>query len=472
MTKRRRVEMIDHLEEHIVNENGKPFQEDDVLEYLSQPLGKQVFLNKIYRKKAFVSHGPIERFESLIQNGLLDLDIMNLLEDTPSENIQAWVKTKCGKIESVSVESPHAGKVLYDAGYSLYCRAPLSLSELLIPQLAKDIGMGFTSTTTSGDLNGEIELFCARKGHVTDWHFDFMENFTIQLQGSKIWKLKKNDLQHVQRGCTPHYKTQQVVEEQMKIHRMQDANFKYGPVGCETEFEEILLNEGDVFYFPSGMWHRVECTEDSISINLSMFTTSHADIVTSALRQIMWKFPKWRAGISYSTHQEARDTMSELLLDLKQQVNNLTVDMLLPNALLEQTVPIEEPDDEDTESNESNIVHLNESFQVKVDFQMISQLKRNPLSVLIHKSEIPAIHSNDSQESDDVYILHQHFGGSDLASRLRVEFICYENQAKALNWLRDQSIVTVSELLAKYPGLHTTRLVSMLIHYGVFNVVN
>lgn len=36
------------------------------------------------------------------------------------------------------------------------------------------------------------------------------------------------------------------------------------------EVVEVILNEGDVFYFPSGMYHRVECVEDSVSINLSL----------------------------------------------------------------------------------------------------------------------------------------------------------------------------------------------------------
>jgi len=83
----------------------------------------------------------------------------------------------------------------------------------------------------AGDNMGEIETFVARAGHVTgelhsslsifnsdrvpafclffsaDWHFDFMENFTFQLRGSKTWKMRKGDIPHPIRGCTPHYKT-------------------------------------------------------------------------------------------------------------------------------------------------------------------------------------------------------------------------------------------------------------------------
>ena len=42
---------------------------------------------------------------------------------------------------------------------------------------------GHGGYTFPGSLRGEIEVFASHKGHVTDWHFDFMENFTFQLQG-------------------------------------------------------------------------------------------------------------------------------------------------------------------------------------------------------------------------------------------------------------------------------------------------
>jgi len=48
---------------------------------------------------------------------------------------------------------------------------------------------GTTSSTSVGDTTGEIETFVSRKGNYTDWHMDFQENFTIQVKGSKKWRL-------------------------------------------------------------------------------------------------------------------------------------------------------------------------------------------------------------------------------------------------------------------------------------------
>jgi hypothetical protein len=40
-----------------------------------------------------------------------------------------------------------------------------------------------------GSVRSEIETFVSRRGHVTDWHFDFQQNFALQLAGRKRWRL-------------------------------------------------------------------------------------------------------------------------------------------------------------------------------------------------------------------------------------------------------------------------------------------
>jgi hypothetical protein len=61
---------------------------------------------------------------------------------------------------------------------------------------------------------GEIETFVSKSGNYTDWHTDFQENFTMQLKGSKIWKLLNSGLQAPLLGFTPHYKNSGNLEMQ------------------------------------------------------------------------------------------------------------------------------------------------------------------------------------------------------------------------------------------------------------------
>jgi ribosomal protein L16 Arg81 hydroxylase len=40
------------------------------------------------------------------------------------------------------------------------------------------------------------------------------------------------------------------------------------PSSFFDDAEEVTLRPGSVLYVPAGMWHRVQCVEDSVSINI------------------------------------------------------------------------------------------------------------------------------------------------------------------------------------------------------------
>ncbi len=66
---------------------------------------------------------------------------------------------------------------------------------------------GTSTEQTAGDTTGEIETFLSRQGNYTDWHMDFQENFTIQVKGSKKWRLcVEPGMQAPLVGYTPHFK--------------------------------------------------------------------------------------------------------------------------------------------------------------------------------------------------------------------------------------------------------------------------
>lgn len=60
---------------------------------------------------------------------------------------------------------------------------------------------------------------------------------------------------------------------------------------------EVVLEPGDILYHPAGIWHRVECLEDSIAINLSLMVTSYADLLCCGLLQMLMQNPSWRAPV-------------------------------------------------------------------------------------------------------------------------------------------------------------------------------
>lgn len=253
------------------------------------------------RRAAEVRLGPIT-------SELFDLDLDELLANTASERIFAWMRESAAvggasppangatdgvPLRSFEVESASAAAAVHACGGSLYFRAPPSFCEEWVAEASAQLGLGPGARHPSGELRGEVELFASRAGHVTDWHFDFMENITFQLRGSKTWRLHGGGpdlISEPARGATPHYARAGNLEQQLRVHRLQAASFALdgaATAALAAGAESVTLTAGSVLYFPAGMWHRVECgDDDSLSLNLSLIGLAYAELVGDASRQL------------------------------------------------------------------------------------------------------------------------------------------------------------------------------------------
>lgn len=171
--------------------------------------------------------------------------------------------------------------------------------------------------------------------------FLVQENFTIQLRGRKRWRLRASGISGPIRGATPHFTTSnEVLEHQVKVHRSgvggAGADFVFAPEadyfggkaagaaagGASSTHRspaaagasaasarasastatgavmEVVLEPGDTFYFPAGMWHCVEALDDSLSVNISLVTTSWAEVGGDAVRHLLSRDAVWRQMVS------------------------------------------------------------------------------------------------------------------------------------------------------------------------------
>lgn len=257
-----------------------------------------------------------------------------------------------------------------------------------------------------------------------------------------MWKLQKGNIRHVVRSCTPHYQTQDVVEQQMKLHLQARADFQYHPPS-EEDYETVTLEPGSILYFPAGMWHRVESRDDSLSMNLSLFLTSKADVVLDALRQVLYGQEHWREGCAAShTVEDIRSSIQSLLADLPNQVAKLSAADIIPEKLWQEgrtSAALDSEEEEEQEEDEATGLTL-------ADFPRSSwlpslELRKNPLAQLLRQTDIPAVHSRrhsrqiDEIERDNTYIVHVGFGQSNFESTLREEFTCTSFQSQVIDWL-------------------------------------
>ena len=248
-----------------------------LLAQLVHPLAPHKFVQAVYRQRVYATHSSARRFEPLVER-LHRLSLARLLQDTPSEAIHVWVSGRLGgrpgeqsgggRAESFKTEDAEAALACHRAGGSLYFRAPEEVSDLLVTALSQQLGMSYGALHPDGAARSEVETFASRAGHTTDWHFDFMENFTLQLSGSKRWRLKRGDVAHPVRGCTPMWRRKDAAmlgaaEQQAKCHAQHSggaAAFEPEPAAEELEegCEDVLLTPGSFLYLPAGTWRSAQ----------------------------------------------------------------------------------------------------------------------------------------------------------------------------------------------------------------------
>ena len=373
-----------------------------LLAQLVHPLAPRSFFARHWRKRALcVSAGGRRRFEALIQERLLKLSLPRLLEQSPSEEVHVWFATGTGN-ESMKTPDREAALACHRAGGSLYFRAPVDASELLVTALSQQCGLSFGALYPDGAPRGEVETFVSRAGHVTDWHFDFMENFTLQLKGTKVWRLKRSSVDVPLRGCTPQWgrssaAVRDAAEQQAKLHAQHARDGGDGvvpPAGWWDDADVITVQPGSMLYVPAGMWHRVECTEDSVSINISLMGATWADLVSDALRQSLLRHAAARAPVCMTSIADGRRQLQAILSVASRELAGLSTPALLPDAMaLPRTERITLP-----------LPVGSRAFEPRgcTPIRLGSRYRRSPLAVLLRKPDGgPAGDEDDDSEEEE-----------------------------------------------------------------------
>ncbi len=300
-------------------------RDDGLLRALLYPIDLDAFRREHWLKRPLALTGAGDARLALLRRALLGRDaagpsvdertLGQLLARTASERVHVWLPTRScdddgpAPLDSFQVEDAAAALACHShARASLYCQAPPALSNALVRSAARALGVAHAAAHADGARRGEVELFATAAGHSTDWHTDFQENFTVQITGSKTWRLAPGGAPaRPLRARTPHYRTtEDVAELQLKAHHAAgggsgddgDGGGRAGlarPAHLDHEHQSVTLRPGDVLYHPAGAWHRVECEGTGLSLNISLVLSSRADLVADALRQILWRDAAWRA---------------------------------------------------------------------------------------------------------------------------------------------------------------------------------
>jgi hypothetical protein len=286
------------------------------LKKLLAPLSLKQFREEYWQRRHYVARSPRGLLQALATE-LEGFDVQRLLE-RQTASIQAWFSTLEGEFRAVEV-SRAAGTAAFEAGATLYL-PQTGVPALMAWQkrLARDLGHSQASLTCS--------VFAARRGAGTRCHFDTLENFTIQLRGTKRWHVLPN--RHLQ-APLDNWVTGDDTTPEMDLYC--DGPL---PKDMPGAAESIELQPGDVLYVPRGYWHSVEASEDSVSLFLGFPVTPAVDLVLNTLRSRLLQDAMWRenfidASAGPAFEPGARAQMSKLLDALKMEVAELSVENVI-----------------------------------------------------------------------------------------------------------------------------------------------
>jgi hypothetical protein len=424
-----------------------------------------------------------------LRREMFNLNPQSILSETSSDSLFVWLKQKGENamkvsngneksdslIRSIEVADAETALALHAVGHSTYCRAPPRVEQQLVASLLRETGLGCGQYDPSGESNvclgrGEVETFISASGHATDWHFDFQENFTIQLSGIKKWILMEGSIVDPLRGCTPHYNSPEAVEGQLKAAYLHDKKFVFGKpipgVNAKGQERTVILKPGDVLYFPAGMWHNVETIEPGVSINVSLMATNYAEAISQAICHFLSQDARFRQPIINNDVSSVTNHLQELLRDLPTTIKQLCkpngegANDILPPVLQfpsrcdtaeEEEIDVldydsgEEESDEgeggDSETRSDQDIANEEEYETldpatflgyppKWDFVLemgsCVQIYKNPLSALHKLEEITSYYSNKDVKKasgSGVFVLNVNYGGNEShESAVRVQF--------------------------------------------------
>ena len=280
---------------------------------LLDPLDLQRFRDEYWHRRHYAARAKQGLVKQLSKE-LEGFDVHRLLQ-RHSGPVQTWSKTTRGAFAAAEVTAS-AASAAYDAGVTLY------LHQLDVPaltqwqrRLARELGHSQEDVTCS--------VFAAKQGAGTRCHFDSLENFTVQLQGTKTWHVSPN--RHVKSPLENWVTGTEVPGE---LRRYCESPL---PADMPKRRTTLELRPGDILYVPRGYWHSTEGSADSLSLFLGFSVTPCLDRILSALRSRLLRNASWRenfidAAAGREWEKRAKRQVADLLSSLQTDITELTAD--------------------------------------------------------------------------------------------------------------------------------------------------
>jgi 50S ribosomal protein L16 3-hydroxylase len=246
-----------------------PFSDEAMARFARQAWGQAMYVDRIADDDL-----------AALRRELRDFDIRALIASAAGP-VSLWFNDLQGHLRSADVP-PHDAINFYAAGHTVYMPGVTSpLIEVWRAAMAAQLGRH--------PRNYLCSLFASQPNHRTGAHFDELENFTIQLAGTKRWRIAENPRVH---RPTVNYSMGSPRSHNEELWLYADRPL---PEAMPDTCREITLEPGSILYLPRGHWHEVVAPDqESLSLLIAFPSVTWLDALLPALRTLLLRRAPWR----------------------------------------------------------------------------------------------------------------------------------------------------------------------------------
>lgn len=303
------------------------------------PLSPAAFLEGVFRaRRVFSVHSLPSRLAELAKD-FDAFDVPRMLAS--ASRLVVWMRdAHSGRMQYLEA-GPDIALACWSAGHTCYFNPSVEVQRRYLAPLLGDLGLDVLcggGGSEEDDLGGDIEVFAVRGRHATPWHFDAQENFTVQLRGTKTWRLLAGVASPLA-NAHPHSSNAASRAEDDKVH----ASYLGGAVpqppsaAAAATATVVVMRPGSVLYLPAGHWHSVEADDaegGSLSLNFSLAGVRWGDLLVRRLLPLLWRDERWRARVAGAATPDAvRSHLAALLRELPAVLARVSAEELLPEGV-------------------------------------------------------------------------------------------------------------------------------------------
>lgn len=301
-----------------------------MLAALTHPLTPEIFAQRCWPREPFVGHGPLQRFQDLLQ--LPELDSVEATLQASSARVRVWPPLDHGSRAARWAE-PEQALHLYREGWTVYLNEAERSVPGLIPSVRRlelELGLPHGAVAT--------EIFASRAAAGAGAHCDFDFGFNVQLRGQKAWQLAPNGNfrdPHMSVSITEPFEPSVAAYSRGELPRQMPAAGR----------REFVAEPGTVVFIPRGYWHMTRAHEPSFALTFACKGVAWGTLLTRHLEVALRQLEPWRAFPAAPLGQPAAarsaniETLQLRLAELQGLVKGLSAEALL-DAWQQPSVPL------------------------------------------------------------------------------------------------------------------------------------